>query len=108
MNKTIRVKGPDNSAIHGNHYIIPLDSFDAKGHKWSRRLIFSLKTSAVEAKAGSVFVCTYWSEPRYEVADCGLTGSWALDGSGWKDCMCAECLKGRKEVANGWTPDKEN
>ena len=107
MNKTIRVKGPDNSKMLGNHYIIPLDSFSAKGHKWMRQLVFQQERVAAKIN-DKIYVCAYWSKPTLKTVDCGFVGSLALDGSGWKDCMCDECLEGRKEVANGWTPDKED
>lgn len=102
--KVVRVKGPDNSKMEGAFYIQPLELFEAKGVRWTRSLEYRALTSAATV-SGRAYVVRYWGEPRYKVSNCGNVGSFALDGSGWKDCDCEECVEGRKEVAAGWMPE---
>ncbi len=104
MNEIIKVKAPDNSKVEGMFYIQPLETFSAKGVNWTRVLEFKAVTSAVVA-GGKRYVVRYWAEPKYNVTNCGNVGAYALDGSGWKDCECEECLAGRKEVLAGWFPE---
>lgn len=102
--KFIEIKPPNNSDIKGTHMIIPIDQFSAKGVNWVRQLVFKAEHVAVPFKE-ETFHCRYWGSPKYEVKNCGNTGSYAFDGSGWKDCECSECISGRIEVKNGWMPE---
>lgn len=97
------IPSPDNKKILGNVYVQPVKLFDAKGIKWTKELVFKLK-KAVVIHDGKPFICRYWADPEIVISNCGNTGSWALDGSGWKDCNCEECVSGRKEVKEGWMP----
>lgn len=97
------VTPPDNSKTSIPNHYIKMEHLEAKGHIWVRQMKFTVETAAVVIDDRAL-ACRYWAKPTYEVADCGYTGSWALDGSGWVDCMCKKCVKGRKEVKAGWRP----
>lgn len=102
--ETIELTPPDNKNIKGNHYIIPIDYFSAKGTKWSRVLIFKAEKSAIKID-GKIYYCRHWANPKYEIKNCGNTGSFSIDGSSWSDCTCDDCVSGRIEVKNGWMPE---
>lgn len=96
---------PDNGDQNAKFYIIPIELFDAKGFQWTRTLTFTLSTVVVALREKETFASvSFWDKPKYEIRRGNKTGSFALDGSGWVDCMCDNCISGRKEVEAGWMP----